>query len=189
MADFAASLSVFVCPKIFEDGKSVEQVFFKLDLISVGIEEVCSSQKDPNFFIPFIRYVASSQAAFVDHFNYYRCLSRRSDLEKLREAYCRELNPHISEHEKIMLLDCPNRSGLRLSFKSNELVLKNKILAISSINFHHVRGIPQVKMISSAGIRFLKPNLISEILDEERSSKKFISWKRAQSDECARASF
>lgn len=48
---------------------------------------------------------------------------------------------------------------------------KDEILTLSSKDFHLVKGVSQIKIISSTGFRFINPSIVQEILDGEGDLK------------------
>ena len=155
--------------------KPLEEVFRNLDLISVSLDEIFSSQEDPTFFLPLVRtvatYLVNTNAVFATHVHIFKKLSARSHLEPLRKAYLEVLeNSRLPDVELDQIRDIPNRAGLRLSFARKEKQLQAQIEAISSPHPHREQ-VPQVKMISSQGERYLNPEIVREILDKNGSLK------------------
>ena len=155
----------FCLPQVMIEKKSVEVVFSDLDLVSVCLDEVCESQGDPGFFIPLIKHIA--EGLFATHLDIFKKLSKRSELEPLRQAYLEVLEINqIPEALLGQIRAIPNRAGFRRSFLKKENDLKDKIEAISTPDFHNDKTTSQARLISSRGIRYLKPEIIREILDD-----------------------
>ena len=164
-------------PQVLKDEVPVEKVFCNLDLFSVCLKDICASQGNPNFFLPFVRhcasYLVSIKEPFATHLNIFKKLSKRSDLEPLRKAYLDVLEKSdISKNELEQIMNVPNCVGIRFSFSKKEKELKNQIEAISSPDFHHDKTVSNVRLISSGKTRYLKPDVVRAILDESGDLKK-----------------
>ena len=137
-------------PLVLEKGEPVEQVFRKLDLLSVGLDEVYTFQEDPNYFKPFIHHVVTHliKEPFDTHLKIYKKLSIISSLDSLRQVYLEALEKNQAPDALLeQIRAIPNRTGLRLASLKKESQLVAQLQAISTPEISDLPFDPKVEWI------------------------------------------
>ena len=124
----------------------------------------CDDKEDLSLYMPLIRegvsYLIWQGAPLSQHEKFYRTLSQKIILEPLRELYLSTLfEGEIYDH----LTTIPNRAGVRRATHIEQSKLREQLLSVTQADPSPVA----IQAPFFKGERYLKPGLISILLDAE----------------------
>ena len=120
-----------------------------------------------------IESVAQSITSVEEHLLYYQKLSKKNNVEFLREVYLKKIRNNESLFRRLEFI--PNPYGYRQIEKRKRLQLQKKILSLTSNTKEEFEGFSVI--IDGLAITkkaYLKKEVIKEILDSEGNLKKAI---------------